>query len=175
MVFPSLLSLASHGKHGKHPAEGWRHRCPAQGTDQGIPQEERLRQLWASGIWPVQVSLITSEPGQKFDFDFRGATVHIPLTKSATLNRLLHCSLWQFSGALFYFRGLFFAFQGRNRPEPLCNFSPSSEPNTCTVEPRYKEVGYNKTLLWQGNSAGPTSLYFFVFLPWYNEKPDITR
>ena len=34
-----------------------------------------------------------------------------------------------------------------------------------TVEPRYKEVGYNKTLLQQGNFAGPSSLYFFVFLP----------
>ena len=34
-----------------------------------------------------------------------GATFHIPLTKSATLNRLLHCSLWQFSGALFAFWG----------------------------------------------------------------------
>ena len=34
-----------------------------------------------------------------------------------------------------------------------------------TVGPRYKEVGYNKTLLKQGNSAGPTSLYFFVFYP----------
>ena len=31
---------------------------------------------------------------------FSGATFHIPLTKSATLSRLLHCSLWQFSGAL---------------------------------------------------------------------------
>ena len=34
-------------------------------------------------------------------FFFSGATFHIPLTKSATLNRLLHYSLWQFSGALF--------------------------------------------------------------------------
>ena len=34
-------------------------------------------------------------------FLFSGAPFHIPLTKSATLNRLLHCSLWQFSGALF--------------------------------------------------------------------------
>ena len=38
-----------------------------------------------------------------------------------------------------------------------------------TVEPRYKEVGYNKTLLLQGNFAGPSALCFFVFLPWYNE------
>ena len=44
-----------------------------------------------------------------------------------------------------------------------------------TAEPRYKEVGYNKTLLLQGNFAGPNSLYYCVFVPWYNEKPDITR
>ena len=61
----------------------------------------------------------------KIKFLFSGATFHIPLTKSATLNRLLHCSLWQFSGALFYFRGLFFTFRGRNCPEPPCNFSPA--------------------------------------------------
>ena len=42
------------------------------------------------------------------NFFFSGATFHIPLTKSATLNRLLHCSQWQFSGALFFYRGLFF-------------------------------------------------------------------
>ena len=28
----------------------------------------------------------------------------------------------------------------------------------------YNEVGYNKILLEQGNFAGPSSLYFFVFL-----------
>ena len=33
------------------------------------------------------------------------AAFYIPLTKSATLNRLLHCSLWQFSGALFCILG----------------------------------------------------------------------
>ena len=37
--------------------------------------------------------------------------------------------------------------------------------NTSTVEPRYKEVRYNKILLQQGNFAGPNSLYFFVSLP----------
>ena len=66
-----------------------------------------------------------SVAGQNFYFLFSGATFDIPLTKSATLNRLLHCSLWQFSGGLFYFWGLFFAFRGRNRPEPLCIFSPA--------------------------------------------------
>ena len=34
-----------------------------------------------------------------------------------------------------------------------------------TVEPRYKEVGYNETLLLQGNFAGSSSLYFFIFYP----------
>ena len=34
-----------------------------------------------------------------------------------------------------------------------------------TVEPRYKEVGYNKTLLKQGHFAGPSSLYFCFFTP----------
>ena len=36
-----------------------------------------------------------------------GATFHIPITKSATLNRLEHCSLWQFSGGLVFLRALF--------------------------------------------------------------------
>ena len=31
-----------------------------------------------------------------------------------------------------------------------------------TVEPRYKEVAYSKTLLYQGNFAGPSSLYIFL-------------
>ena len=39
-----------------------------------------------------------------------------------------------------------------------------------TVEPRYKEVGYNNTLLKQGKFAGPSSLYFLVFF-----YPDIMR
>ena len=67
--------------------------------------------------------------GQKLIFFF-GGYFHIPLTKSATLNRLLHCSLWQFSGAL-YFWGLFFAFRGRNRPEPRCNFFPCMADRVC--------------------------------------------
>ena len=51
-----------------------------------------------------------------------GATFHIPLTKSATLNRLLHCSLWQFSGALFCISGV--KSPGAPPPPPTpCNFS----------------------------------------------------
>ena len=42
-----------------------------------------------------------------------------------------------------------------------------------TVEPHYKEVGYITKP--SCNFAGPTSLYFFVFLPWYNEKPVINN
>ena len=41
---------------------------------------------------------------------FSGATFHIPLTKSATLNRLLHCSLWS------NFQGLFFCTSGAKSP-----------------------------------------------------------
>ena len=38
-----------------------------------------------------------------------------------------------------------------------------NEVKCYTVEPRYKEVGYNKSILLQGIFAGPTSLYFFCF------------
>ena len=61
---------------------------------------------------------------QIIEFLFWGATFHIPLTKSATLNRLSHCTLWQFSGAIFFFfLGLFFVFRGQKRPEPPLFFS----------------------------------------------------
>ena len=71
----------------------------------------------------------------------------IHLTKSATLNKVLHCSLWQFSEALFYFRGLF-AFRGWNRPEPPCNFFPefwSAVFSSAVVEDRFlcRHVGSN--------------------------------
>ena len=51
----------------------------------------------------------------------------------------------------------------------------SDEMDDSTVEPRYKEVGYNQTLLYkQGNFAGPVSLISLFFYPdiwetWYNE------
>ena len=57
------------------------------------------------------------QPGQKLKCYFGGLlfTSHWQLVfKSATLNRLLHCSLWRFSGAFFFcffFWGLFFAFR----------------------------------------------------------------
>ena len=61
----------------------------------------------------------------KIKFLFSGATFHIPLTKSATLNRLSHCSLWWFSGALFFlfFEGSFLHFGGKIAWSPSV-FSP---------------------------------------------------
>ena len=45
--------------------------------------------------------------------------------------------------------------------------------NACTVEPRYKEVGYNKTLSQQGNPAGRTrTVSLLSSLPFY---PDPMR
>ena len=48
-----------------------------------------------------------------------------------------------------------------------------------TVEPRHKEVGYNKTLPQQGTLAGPSSPPFLLFLipppPRHNKKPDTTK
>ena len=45
-----------------------------------------------------------------------------------------------------------------------------------TVEPRYKEVGYNKTLLYNKVILLVPAPYVSLvcFLTWYNEKPDIT-
>ena len=70
-------------------------------------------------------------------FSFLGATFHIPLTKSATVNRLLHCSLWQFSGALFWFSRTLICISGRNRPEPPCNFCPCCT-STCMAKNIYE-------------------------------------
>ena len=65
--------------------------------------------------WIVEV-LLALLPGVKIIFLFSGTTFHIPLTKSATLNRLLHCSLWQFSGALFLFSRALFCISGTKSP-----------------------------------------------------------
>ena len=89
---------------------------------------------------------------QKLKFLFSGAIFHIPLTKSATLNRILHCTLWQFSGALFYFRGLSFAFR-----EPPCIFplirdmrwiSRVHESNISDIIPAQKNI---QTYTWKKN------------------------
>ena len=40
------------------------------------------------------------------------------------IQQALHCSLWRFSGALFYFWGLFSAFRGQNLSKPPCVFFP---------------------------------------------------
>ena len=46
---------------------------------------------------------------------------------------------------------------------------------TGTVEPRYKEVGYKKKNSYNKVILLVPALNISVFLPWYNEKPDITR
>ena len=59
--------------------------------------------------------------GQKLNFYFRGLlfTSHL-LTKSATLNRLLHCSLWQFLRAPFFiFEGFFLHFGAKSPGAPV--------------------------------------------------------
>ena len=62
--------------------------------------------------------------GEGGGFLFLRATFHIPLPKSVTLNTLLHCSPWEFSGALFAFPGLFYAFRGWNHQDALGIFFP---------------------------------------------------
>ena len=65
----------------------------------------------------VQLHFIIIPYGRpKIKFLFLGATFHTPLTKSATLNRLFHCSLWQFSGALFLFSRALFCISGAKSP-----------------------------------------------------------
>ena len=57
----------------------------------------------------------------KIFFFFFGGYFSHPITKSATLNRLLHCSLWQYSGALFFsfFEGPFLHFGGEIARSPV--------------------------------------------------------
>ena len=76
------------------------------GTLGGVGGVRELLPFWcitvdvaASGIQSLP-SCITSSGG-KFFFYLRG--LHVLLTKSATLNRLLHCCLWRFSGTLLDF------------------------------------------------------------------------
>ena len=66
----------------------------------------------------------TVPSGQKLTLYFRGQlfTSH-QLTKSATLNRLLHCSLWQF---LFYLEGSFLHSGGEIARRPRVIFPPES-------------------------------------------------
>ena len=80
----------------------------------------------------------------KIKFLFSGATFHISLTKSATLNRLLHCSLWRFSGGLFYlFSRALFYISGANLPVTPVYFPPCFW-HTCTMWEEYCEH-FNKT------------------------------
>ena len=83
--------------------------------------------------------------GQKLNFLFSGATFHIPLSKSATLNSLLDCSLWQFSGALFkiFSRAPFLHYGGKIARSP-CVFFPWAFFNIC-LSPALS-IGLNLTL-----------------------------
>ena len=77
---------------------------------------------------------MSSTPSRQKKKKKSGATFHTPLTKSATLNRLLHCSIYgNFQGLFFDFRGLIFALRGRNRPQPQCNFFPDPIPISLTL------------------------------------------
>ena len=96
------------------------------GTLGGVGGVGELLPFWcitvdvaASGIQSLP-SCITSS-GEKINFYLRG----LLLTKSATLNRLLHCCLCLYGDfqRLLDFWGLFFAFRGWNCPEPPCIFS----------------------------------------------------
>ena len=83
-----------------------------------------------SKTWPSWLFLSISEK-IKIKFLFSGATFHSPLTiRSATLSRLLHCSLWGFSGALLIFQGSILHFRG----EIACSlphvFPPCCQSNT---------------------------------------------
>ena len=72
----------------------------------------------------------------KIKFLFSGATFHIPLTKSATLNSQAFTlqSMANFRGSFVDFsRALLFAFQERNRPQPPCNFFPTARVIDITV------------------------------------------
>ena len=71
----------------------------------------------------MQLNYLFDRGRGKLKFLFWGATFHIPLTKSATLNRLFHCTLWQISGAFFCCWGLCFCNLGAISPRALGIFS----------------------------------------------------
>ena len=58
-----------------------------------------------------------------FFFFGGGATFLILLPRISILNKLLHCSLWEYSGLYFDFLGLFFIL-GVKSTEPVCIFPP---------------------------------------------------
>ena len=93
------------------PSPCWTAGCRGQTGPSARPPQPASARTWRMYCKP------------KITFLFSGATFHIPLTKSATLNRLLHCSLWWFSGALFYFiEGSFLHYGGKFARSP--DFSP---------------------------------------------------
>ena len=73
-------------------------------------EDRRKRQI--RGRWTYKL-------GQKKKI-FSGATFQ--MTKSGTLNRLSHCSLWQFSGALFLFSRVLFCISRAKSPGAPCHF-----------------------------------------------------
>ena len=75
--------------------------------------------------------LEVSQAAKQIYFCFRGLTFHIPLTKSAALNRLLHCSQWRFSGALLLFSRALFCILGVKLPRaPVVFFFPAAMPSS---------------------------------------------
>ena len=71
---------------------------------------------------------LSCEQKKKKKKKFRGATFHIPLTISATLNRLLHCSLWRiFRGSPESNFSIFIGAKMREiAREPACMFFRSN-------------------------------------------------
>ena len=75
---------------------------------------------------------------------------------------VLGCAWKQHGGqSLFFICGPLYSFI-----EQICNKVWKKKNNNNTVEPHYKELRYTHTkpLLQQGNFAGPSSSYFFVYL-----------
>ena len=90
-----------------------------------------------------------------FFFFGGGATLHIPLNKSATLHRPLHCSLWQFSGALvFIFEGSCLHFGGEITQSPrVIFFLPRTNPVSMPMVPYVQKcvsTAFIPAWVWEG-------------------------
>ena len=73
---------------------------------------------------PQSLTMSPFKQARNITFWYSGATFHIPLTKSAILNRLLHCNLWQFSGALFFSSRALFCISGAKSAGAPCVIFP---------------------------------------------------
>ena len=112
------------------------------------PHKILVLPLW-NGIFAWSMCL-SSRP--KIKCLFSGATFHIPLTKSATLNRLLHCSLMSmaiFRGSFLIFKGSFLHFGGEFARGPRV-FSP-------LLSRAYGHERYNSLVRLQDRSLLPRS------------------